>query len=125
MKAFWLHVITIVWALVIGVLTLTPAPDLPETPFWDIPYFDKIVHFGLFAILAFFAVMGFSVQKAGQVSFIKIAIWTSVAAIVYGCLIEYIQGFVPGRSGELLDILANSAGAMAGPIAFSIVKKYL
>ncbi len=125
MKTFWLHGITVLWALIIAVLTLTPAPDLPETPFWDIPHFDKLVHFGLFALLAFFGVMGFYKHRQPAIAFKKQALWTSILAIVYGCLIEFIQGFVPGRSGEVLDILANAAGAIAGPIAFLVIKKFL
>lgn len=124
MKTWRFHLITLLWAAVIGILTLIPGPDIPEVPFWNIPYFDKLVHFGLFGMLAFLGIRGIYRQKGPSINLKIIAACTSLAVIIYGCLIEYLQSFVPGRSGEFLDILANSLGALAGPLAFLIIQKY-
>jgi len=44
----------IFWFLIVMVLLFTPGSDLPKVDNWfNIPFFDKYVHVGIFTILAF------------------------------------------------------------------------
>lgn len=86
--------------MVIGYLSLTPLPELPE-----LPGNDKIHHLIAYAALAFFATLH---RKTG-----KAVVAVFLAVIAYGGLIEAIQPYV-NRYGEFNDFLANAAGAGAG-----------
>ena len=102
----------------IAVLTLSPARAVPEVPFWNIPYFDKIVHLGIFALLSFLMARGLAKQhkydpKTGRLFYI-----TFIISALYGGLIEYLQNFVPGRSSEIQDFVANTIGTLIGLLAF-------
>lgn len=111
----------IAWFFIVGVLTLMPGSDVPQVSWLNIPYFDKIVHVSLFGGLTFlfclpFFKAPFSLQKK-----INYFIRISLAAIVWGITIEFLQKFyVAGRSFDLLDWAADSAGVF---ISFWICKK--
>ena len=47
-------------------------------------------------------------------------LWALLASAAYSCTDELHQRFVPGRSGELRDVLVDSSGALAG-IVFAFV----
>lgn len=69
----------------------------------SVPQFDKVAHFsvyGLLATLVYRALRG----RAG-------AWWALVAVSAYGATDEWHQYFVPGRSSEIADWVADTAGA--------------
>jgi VanZ family protein len=45
------------------------------------------------------------------------AIWAFVMAVLYAISDEWHQTFVPGRNGQPLDVLIDSAGALIGLVA--------
>jgi VanZ family protein len=93
------------WATLF-VLTHVPVPV--QSP---VRHFDKVVHFLAYAGLG-----------AGMVSVLPGAWRRSVtglmlaigAACLYGVVDEVIQGFVPGRTADVLDWCADAAGATVG-----------
>ncbi len=85
-------------ALAIAVLTLMPAPSLPNAPGGD-----KLHHFLAFAALVFPVV---AVRP-------RAGLWMVPGAILFGGAIELIQPHV-GRHGEWADVLANATGALIG-----------
>jgi hypothetical protein len=91
---------TLALAALIGFLTLTPIqnPGVPGT--------DKSHHLLAFAALA----LPLSFSRP------RLAPWVILAAIGYGGAIEIIQPFV-GRSGEVLDFMADAMGAFIGGAA--------
>ena len=105
----------IAWFFVILVLICVPGSDLPKNDFLSRIFFDKWVHFGVFGLLVLLFCYPFkrSVHAAAARNnyFIKIA----VSAAIYGIITELIQGyFIAGRSCDQWDIMADSAGALAG-----------
>ena len=107
------HVLTLLWAMIIALLTLSPGRSMPETPFWEIPYFDKIVHAGIFGLLSFLMVRGLIKQYAGQK--LKFAFAVSfLLTFSYSVIIEFTQKLVPGRSFEFGDLIANASGTLLG-----------
>jgi VanZ family protein len=104
----------ILWLLLVSFLLCLPGSDLPSTEDWmNVIYFDKLVHIGLFAVLSFLFMWpmlrsGRSVQEKWNFC-IRIAL----ATCIYGIAGEVVQKFfVVGRSFDLVDWAADSAGAL-------------
>lgn len=79
----------------------------------SVPFRDKGVHFLEYAVL------GFLCANAARRSFPKRAPWRTFAvgafvAAAWGLGDELHQAFVPRRSAELLDWVADALGSMAG-----------
>lgn len=67
---------------------------------------DKFSH-----LVVYFTLGGWFGLLAGNRA---VLFWTLVAVIAYGGLIEMLQALTPYRQSEWADLLANSAGALAG-----------
>ena len=95
-----MHALTVLLALIIAGLTLTPMPP-PGPP--GMPGIDKVAHLLAFAALA----APLAWRYPGH--------WWIVVmgALAYGGLIEIVQPHV-GRSRELADLLADGTGAFVG-----------
>ncbi len=112
----------IIWAVIIFILCSIPGDTLPSAPLIEIPHFDKLVHFGMFFIMAVFIISELNYQtKWNQ---LKIALTTLIIAAVYGGAIEILQqNFFVNRSGDYIDFIADSLGAAAAIPAFPFLKK--
>ena len=103
----------IAWFFVVLVLICLPGKDIPQVGWLIGINFDKVVHIGVFGLLAVLFCLPFyrsSFTKKERLQyFIKIAIATSV----WGLTTEFIQKFfIPSRSFDLLDWAADSIGAL-------------
>jgi VanZ family protein len=106
-------ILGVVWSVVILFLTLSPkAPN--SVPFINIPHFDKLGHFGLFFILAIFVHLALR-PKTGSLRWI---ILIGYCAFL-GVMTEYLQTKIEGRSGDVLDFLADIAGSLSGALIIS------
>lgn len=84
-------------------------------PGLELPYADKLVHFGFYFIAAVLGVFFVRERRAGRLSLLKTLGLIVGSLILYGILIEVVQlVFTTWRSGEVADALANSLGALAG-----------
>ena len=93
-------------AMVLAVVgaTLLPAHDLPPTPFSG---FDKIEHFSAYAARSVYAGMLFARRRAQAVA--------AATLIALGVALEFAQaGLTQSRTGDVVDALANSLGALFG-----------
>ena len=68
---------------------------------------DKLLHFVGFAVLAF--LMDYSSSRSPSAYWR----WQVPLLLFYGAMIELAQGFLPHRSADLLDFLADAAGLLA------------
>ena len=103
----------IAWFFVVLVLICLPGKDIPQIGWLTRINFDKVVHIGVFGLLAVLFCWPFYrssfTKKEHLQYFIKIAIATSV----WGLTTELIQKFfIPSRSFDLLDWAADSIGAL-------------
>jgi VanZ family protein len=97
------------WLVFTTILLVIPGDALPKTNLVTIPYFDKLVHIGLFAILC---ASWLKTRKNRGTAFYVIVV---AATIAYGIAMEYVQrDFVANRSFDIMDIIADSAGAILG-----------
>jgi len=68
---------------------------------------DKIVHLAGYALLMFWWAQLITRQR-----------WKlAVAVVLFGVIIELLQGLTPDRQPDLLDALANSCGVLFGWLA--------
>lgn len=107
----------LLWILVIFALCTMPPQDVPE-PGIEIPHLDKVVHFGMFFIMSLLICYRF--ERPALKSIYGIAIGFS---FLYGGLIEILQHYFFNRGGDVLDLLADVAGGVAGCVLFPTVKK--
>ncbi|HEU5054411.1 MAG TPA: VanZ family protein [Hanamia sp.] len=114
----------IAWFFIVGGLTLMPAKDVPSVGWMDnIPNFDKLVHAGLFGGLAFLFTLPLFKSRFSLKQKINYSIKISLAAIIWGITIEFLQKFyVPSRDFDLLDWAADIVGVV---IAFWLIIRIL
>ena len=94
---------------IINALT-TLFPDLAGVDFL-VNIVRKSAHFIEYTVLGFFTARGFKLSKKSP--------WFSVlASAVYASTDEFHQTFIPGRSGEVGDILIDTAGATLGTLIY-------
>jgi VanZ family protein len=119
-KLFRYKTLTILWILVILVLTFTPGPNIPPLPKWDIISFDSFVHATIFGLLVFLMANAFARKKNKDIFFSYPIITSVVISIVFGILIEIFQPFVPGRTFSYQDMVSDSVGAILGIFALYV-----
>ena len=106
-----LATVTFVAVVVLSLVVLF-VPRAPPGP--HIPNFDKLVHAGLFLLLAAATRWRFGARMA------------LLALVVgYAVLSEVVQGvFLPMRSGDALDALADTGGVLLGwPLAARLLRR--
>lgn len=71
------------------------------------PTLQNLLHIPVFGLLAFLWLKSFT--KNSILTSTKVII-TLIVSILFGCLDEFHQTFIPGRYGSLIDILLNLVG---------------
>ena len=104
------------WLIIICYLSLMPGDGLPRVPLFNIPHFDKLVHFGFYFIFTLLLIRPFS-----GISRFSFMISAMLAATVSG-VIEILQFQIAiHRHGDLFDFLANLAGVLTALLFFRII----
>ena len=107
------------WAGIIFYLSSQPGIDAPLL----FPGQDKLFHLIVFAMLGFF-LMGS--MKANSGGYRIIQVWFVILLVAaYGVLDEFHQYFVPGRTVDIFDALADAAGGLLGAWAMYYLVKML
>lgn len=102
---------TILYGIFLLGLFLMPGNRIPSP---GIGHLDKLFHFLVFFILYSLAFWE-NAQYRSSSTFTRWSIRMAVLSILFGLLIELIQGSaLIQRSFELADLLADSAGVLAG-----------
>lgn len=123
----------IAWTIIVLLMTLLPASDIPNTFFSKIPYFDKMVHagiFGLFVILWYAGshksfTSSASPERVRSYHPLTMLAVVILAAVILGLVIEIIQKewTVIHRDFEWFDWIADIFGAFfGGAVANEIFK---
>ncbi|MBM3906627.1 MAG: VanZ family protein [Gemmatimonadetes bacterium] len=108
MPRHWWYVVG--WACFIQLLLLWPAPPRLQAA-WMPFSVDTLAHAALFAGQAALAARALRAERR--------ALWpAAVGAALFGAVTELQQHFMPSRSMELGDLLADVAGALIGLAAF-------
>lgn len=91
---FWLSCALVAWGTLIA-----PSGSVD----W-FPYQDKVMHFGAFAALACTGLIGYPSSR----------FWLLVGLVAFAVGIEVIQTYIPVRSAEVADFLADIVGIFVG-----------
>lgn len=110
-KSFW-KVIT--WALVVLILSTMSGQTVEKLPLSNVPHLDKLVHFTMYFIFTFLLLLDLSKYLGKTISWRQIIIFSALAAIAYGGIMELLQE-IPRlhRDTDIKDFIANSAGAIS------------
>lgn len=105
------------WAA--GIFWLSTKAPTGETPHWLLEN-DKLVHAFLFGVLS--AGIVFALRAGHRWQSVAAAIGGFVLATLYGATDELHQMFNPNRMADVMDALANAAGAAVVAIASLAVR---
>lgn len=105
----WLPLIA--WIVAICFLSFSPLDNVQIPNFSG---FDKLAHFGMYALLVYFL----SVPLKGQLNAFSIGV---VLAIAFSAFTELVQHFwISNRFGDAFDFMANVLGIF---VAYFFLKK--
>jgi hypothetical protein len=103
------------WTWLIAYACFAPSNRLPDSLFSSIPQFDKLVHFGLFAVYAALVYAGCYRQLRRRAVHNNASLFAFWLAFAMGVVTEAGQGFfVESRTFDAIDLFADAAGAAAG-----------
>ena len=98
----WIPVV--LWAAII--LTGTSVPSVPDA---GPPGSDKLVHFGMYAVLGLLAM-----RAAWEGGGPRTIVMTLAGVALFAAVDEWHQHFIPTRSADMADWVADVAGATVG-----------
>jgi VanZ family protein len=103
----------ILWAAVIFVVSSIPGNKLPKFAHL---INDKVIHVSIFFLLGILVYRALEPKVRPEgFDWRRLAIAIS-AVILYGLSDEFHQGFVPGRTVDVLDALADSLGGVLSAV---------
>jgi len=106
---YWLPVI--LYCLLIFIQSSYPATQsLPS-----IPHMDKLAHTGAYALLGFLFFRVFQTTSI-QKNAVLLVIFSALASSLYGISDEIHQYFVPSRTADIMDVLADATGSVLGAV---------
>lgn len=112
-KYFWKPLL---WLAIICYALFIPADDLPLEPFFRIPHFDKIVHFGLFFVFCILLLRPF---KRLQLNYYLLA---PLISIILSAILETSQHVLSvSRNSDIKDFIANSLGALTSVMIYYLL----
>jgi VanZ family protein len=98
-----------------------PGQQFPELG--NLFSFDKLAHLGVFAVLVFLMIVGFTKQhqfpRLRQYS----VRYSMVISLLYASVLELGQSIVPERHANFFDMAFNLMGVVLGYLFFLIIYK--
>ena len=119
-RSFWSSFYpSLIWFLIILVVSVLPSSNIKE-----IEVSDKLLHSLFYAVFSFFLFLLSHKVSLGLDTLIKKWIFVLTIGTIVGLGIEFIQfTLIPSRSGEWIDLLANSVGLIMMLSIICLLKK--
>jgi len=115
-------IFAVIWLLLVTSLLCIPGTRLPKITWEDKVWLDKWVHIFLFMILVILWSKAYSHKKNTNSGGRKIFFEIMIVGCFYGIAMEIVQKyFIPFRSFDVGDIIADAIGSVVGYL-FSIKK---
>ena len=108
-RTYWLSLIVAMAILYLSLATGRGLTKLPSIPLFENA--DKLLHFLMYLGLS--CVITFNQRKSGK-KLLLTAFTAVVISSAYGGVLELVQPFFPPRTCDLLDFIADAAGAIVG-----------
>ncbi len=115
-KRYVYFYLTVYW-IILFAATSIPSDHVPS-----LGVSDKFKHFGAYAVLASLVYAALFIQNRYKIFKQKPALFTIIITALYGALDEIHQSFIPGRSCELMDWVADVIGIL---LAVIIIKYFI
>lgn len=109
-RARWALLPALSWAAVIFVLSSFPGSAYPQVGVWSA---DKFAHVAVYGALGLATAVALH-RGVGLRSLTALFVWSVLLCTAYGVSDEIHQSFVPGRSPDVRDVVADFAGAVLG-----------
>lgn len=106
-----LLVALVVWSLLMLYLLLWPQP-FPKNRIWFFAGEDKVVHAALFFVWSGLLMAQLLLRHDPSVGFSLLL--TILVSILLGAGTELVQGFMPRRSSDRMDFVADLVGILLG-----------
>jgi len=106
------------WVLLL-VLTSLPAENLP-----DVSFSDKVEHLLAFCVLAVLLKLTLLLQNKNVNVKKRSSLFTIVIVGIYAGLDEIHQIFIPSRTGDIVDWIADISGALIAVLLLGLILKY-
>jgi VanZ family protein len=90
-----------------------PATSLPKTLLFA--HQDKVEHGFVYAVLGFFVARAWHLRRQSRAPR-QLVVAAALFALVFGASDEFHQWFVPGRSVDVFDLLADFTGGLLGGV---------
>jgi len=103
----------VIYCVVIFVQSCFPSPGVIAQLHWS----DKSLHLGGYALLGALMVRMLKRELPGRSAW-KIIFLVVVAGTLYGVSDELHQALVPGRHGDIMDVVADMVGSALGAVLF-------
>ena len=113
---YWFPIL--VYCLLIYIQSSHPSPQ--SLPDW--PFMDKLLHFACYALLAALFLRAFNTTPLKH-NLKLVLILSVLLSALYGISDEIHQSFVPYRSADYMDVLANILGSIAGVYLYQTIEK--
>jgi uncharacterized membrane protein YhaH (DUF805 family) len=111
------------WTLLTIILLCLPGSTIPSQGFFATPGIDKVVHVALFGGIVFFWAFNLYFRRLEELKWRKTIFLLTFFSIALGIVLEFLQlYYIPNRSFDGYDIIADSAGALAAGI-YHLLKK--
>jgi VanZ family protein len=104
------------WAVTIFVLSSVPGPAMPKV---EVLRYDKVLHALVYSVLGGLCFL--AVRQTWTLTRGKVIAAATLCAVLYGLGDEFHQLFVPGRSADLYDALADGIGGLLGASVAAIL----
>lgn len=90
----------------------------------DLFSFDKLAHLGVFCVLSFLMIIGFTKQH----QFLKLRRFSVKFSLIisstYACVLELGQALVPERYTNFYDLAFNIVGVFLGYLFYLLIYKF-
>lgn len=108
------------WLAFLLVAMLSPGDQFPEVDYFNLQ--DKVIHFICFGLLSFiWSGVRYSPKSGPSM---RVIVWNFlIFGVLMGVLVEFGQIFVPFRTFDVYDILANELGSIAGFLTFLNIRR--
>ena len=120
-KHFFLYQFpAVAWAAVIFFASSIPGPQLPKLAHL---VSDKIIHAGIYFVFGLLIYRAFAPRENPD-GFVWRRVISSVALVIlYGVSDEFHQGFVPGRTKDILDASADAFGGLVSALVVYLLSR--
>lgn len=116
-KVIWEYKLTLIAVILVLIAIMMPGDDVPSV---GIPNIDKVIHFGMFGTVTFC----YYWENYHATLKVPPFIWIFLAIAAFAGLTEIIQIFVPGRSCDYKDLIADAIGILvASGVSQSILRR--